>query len=312
MRAINNALEALPLAERVEDAPSGLLRCDVLIGGLDSKLARMRMNRIATRLGRPIVDAGLRRQGMLGRITVCDASRGTACLECGWDAAQRRDLARRTPCLNKDPVAPATDAPSELGGVVAAYQVIECRKLLASGTDALVSAYQILIDLVHHRAKVSVLPRNPDCRCNHQPWQIRPFHVDPIQTTLGDFLEFASNEDAGGPVTLGMYGKVFVLGLTCPDCGKRRRMARLHHRLSDRQKSCPRCSSQKGRKMTAGADDVVERIGAETHPGLLDRSLGNLGFRPHDVVTVQRATGHIHYEFFPEPTLGKDDRPNVS
>ena len=312
MKAINASLAVLSLVERVEDVPVGLLRRDVLVGGLDSKLARMRMNRIAVRLGVPIVDAGIRRDGMLGRITVCQPSRGTACLECGWSEEQYREMARRTPCLEEDPVAPATDAPSELGGLVAAYQVMECRKLLAGEGGDPKSAYQILIDLVHHKVRVSALPLNPSCRCDHRRWEILPLHVNPSGTSLGRFFDLVRKEHGADPRCLGIYGKVFILGLTCPLCGARRRVARLQHRLSARQRTCPRCGSKTGRTMIAGGDEVVERLGGETQQDLRGRSLSSLGFRPYDIVTVWSQNREVHYELCPTSSSTAEGRGHAA
>jgi len=310
MKAINPALDIVPLNERVEDVPLGLLRRDLLIGGLDSKLARMRLNRIGMRLGRPIVDAGIRRDGMLGRITVCDPARGTACLECGWTSPQYENLARRTSCMDEDPV-PATDAPAELGGVVASYQVIECRKLLAAGAGTLDSAYQILIDLTHHTVKVSRLPRNPECRCDHRAWEVLPLEADPAEITVGDIIEIGRKEDTGEAPSLSLYGKVLVFGLTCPECGARRRVARLVHRLSDRRRICPRCGPSNGRKMIAAGTDVADRLDGELHPELLDRSLGSLGFRPHDVFTLAGPKRELHYELLPSRTSAQGRGPHA-
>ena len=311
MKAINPALEIVPLNERVEDVPLGMLRRDILIGGLDSKLARMRMNRIGTRLGKPIVDGGIRHDGMLGRITVCDPARGTACLECGWTAAQYESLARRTSCMDEDPVVPATDAPAELGGVVASYQTIECRKLLTAKNGSLDSAYQILIDLAHHTVKVSLLPRNPECRCDHRAWEVLSLEVNPSDITVGDALEIGRKEGMGGPPSLSLYGKVFVFGLTCPGCGARRRVARLVHRLSDRRRTCARCGASNGRRMIAAGTDVADRLDGGSHPELLDRSLGSLGFRPHDVVTLAGPKRELHYELLPSRTSAQGREPHA-
>ena len=312
MKTINDSLQVVPIASRVEDAPLGLLRRDVLAGGLDSKLARMKMNRIAVRLGRPMVDAGIRRDGMLGRITICHPAKGTACLECGWTAAQYADLPRKTACLNEEPGVQATDAPAELGGVVASYQVIECRELLAANGDGPGSAYQILIDLVHHKLRVSALPLNPNCRCDHRPWEIQQLEVDPSGIRVGDMLDLGRNECAEGNISLGLYGKVFVFGLTCQDCGARRRASRLLHRLSDRQGRCPRCGPQNGRRMIAGGANVVDSITAEKHPELLGRSMGSLGFRPHDVVTLRGPTRTLHYELVPSKASTEEGGAHAS
>src|SRR5688500_13799194 len=61
-------LKAVPLVARLEDVPLGLMRADVILGCLDSRLARRELNRVAWRLGVPWVDCGVQADGILARV----------------------------------------------------------------------------------------------------------------------------------------------------------------------------------------------------------------------------------------------------
>jgi molybdopterin/thiamine biosynthesis adenylyltransferase len=70
LQEINPRLRVTPIVERVENVPLGALRADVIAGCLDSRRARRWLNRMAWRLGVPLVDAGVRAEGMLARVQV--------------------------------------------------------------------------------------------------------------------------------------------------------------------------------------------------------------------------------------------------
>jgi len=53
----------------VENVPLGQLRSDLILAGLDSRRARMEVNRAALRLGLPWFDAGVLGEDLLVRIT---------------------------------------------------------------------------------------------------------------------------------------------------------------------------------------------------------------------------------------------------
>jgi len=302
--AIAPNLSVTALVARVEDVPMGLLRGDVMLTALDSKLARVKANRIAARLGMPLIDAGINRDAILGRISVCHPSRGTACLECGYTAPQYAEMERRMPCMDDHPNAVATDAPAELGGSVGARQAIECRSILERMRDGgnVESAYEIRMDLRNNQTRVSTLPANPDCRCAHRKWPMTRIKCTPQSSTVNTFIKRMRGSVSSTALSIGMQGKMLVWGLTCSECGRRRSVMRFDHRIPERMWWCRKCGSEQPGRMVIGDGDAVGGIDLVQDVKLLQRTLGSFGFKPHDIITVRSPRRTIHCELLPPRT----------
>jgi hypothetical protein len=83
LRRIKPDLDVEVVVGLVESLPRGSLRCDLILSGLDSKLARMRLGQAVWRLGSvPWIDAGVDPDNLLAR---------------GWDLAEKltNNLSRR-------------------------------------------------------------------------------------------------------------------------------------------------------------------------------------------------------------------------
>ena len=294
LKRINPRLRVHTLGERLEDVALGeFRRADVMAGGLDSRLARLRASRIAARLGVPYVDAGVRVDGLVGRVTVCDPARGTACLECAWGEAQYAGLEYLAPCLDRAAATPPTDAPAPLGAMVAACQAIESGRILSDERPE--SAYQVLVDLAQHKMQASRLNRSDRCRCDHRPWQIRDVSGGPSALTVKDLLELGRQDGVGAHPELRMYGKVFAAGVSCPHCGDRPDLVCLAHRMP----ACPRCGLAFDGNPAARATRIYDGINDRAAAGLLGRRLDDLGVRCRDVLQVRGENVAVHYEIVP-------------
>jgi hypothetical protein len=77
------AFTANASVDRVENIPWGMLRdCDLICACVDSRHARVRINTIASRLGKLWLDAGVQGEGLLARVNIYSPSPHTPCLEC--------------------------------------------------------------------------------------------------------------------------------------------------------------------------------------------------------------------------------------
>jgi molybdopterin/thiamine biosynthesis adenylyltransferase len=291
LKSINSDVEIIPLAEPVENVPLGRLRGKLLLACLDSLPARQVVNRAALRLGIPWIDAGVRSEGLLARVDVYLPGAKRPCMECGWDDKNYSSLDQVLPC-SKETAAPPTNAPSSLGALAASLQAIECSKLLADSPYRAEPGSQILVDAAHHNYYFTRFQWNPNCRlANHRPLAIEMLTKRPSEMVLGEAIGLGGlrYEQA----RLKVEGKIFLLGLTCQGCGRRRSFVRLAAGQRPNYVKCRRCKGS----MLAGGFDTTERLElASLSSALLDRSLASLGFRAGEVFSVSDGRREKHFE----------------
>lgn len=167
LRAQLPGLAVEPYRLDLRDFPLGRGNVDLILGALDSRLARQTLvSEIAWPLGIPVVDGGVG-EGLRGRVQVFVPNADTACLECGWGTADYRLLAAEYPCVpGADAEAPSTAAPAFLGAAVASVMAAEAIRVLGGEIPA--EAQEIAFDLFHRRHLVTRLRRNPRCRFDHE------------------------------------------------------------------------------------------------------------------------------------------------
>jgi len=283
LRHLNPRLRVEHITEAVENVPLGRLRADVILSCLDSRLARQYVNEFAWRLAIPWIDAAVQADGLLARVNSYMPKPENPCLECSWAQDDYSALEQQHPCLgDNDP--PPTNAPSMLGAVAAALQVIECQKLLTGNLKQSLVGRQVMIDAAWHKHYVSSSQCNPECRFDHQSWQLEHLECRLEEFTLRDTLRL------GSPLSLD--GKPFVRRLLCPKCGFSTNRLRLGCSIPRAQRVCRKCE----RQLVAAGFDVLERLDGSLPPEVLALSLARLGLRQGDVVMVGSAHYEIHCE----------------
>jgi len=294
LRRIAPEITATAVAERVEDVPLGLLHGDVLLACLDSRAARRTVNLCAWRLGVPWIDAGVRREDLLARVNVYRPGPDEPCLECAWEDRDYETAEQAYPCAADEGPAP-TNAPSGLGALAAALQALECEKLLAGRHEHVAAGSQVTISALGHRHYVTRFAANPGCRFDHARWNVEALDRQPDALALAETFRLGRGAlGAQHEMRLGVANQLFASALGCPACGHRREFSlRLLGRLGAAARACPQC----GRPMRAGGGDVVEWLAASgLPPALRQASLGDLGARPGDVVTLAGPTGVAHFQ----------------
>ncbi len=290
LRAIGRELVVEAVHDDVRNVPMGRLRVDVIFACLDSRAARQYVNEVAWRLGVPWIDSGVRADGMLARVNVYAPRLGGACLECGWDERDYAVLEQTYPCGSGTESA-ATNAPASLGALAASLQAIEGGKVLDGGLDPTAVGRQILIDASTSKHYVTSFARNDRCRFDHAVWDVVSIS-DSHGLTLAGLFEAARRAGADGPMTLTAPGKTFARRLTCPGCGSSVEVFGLPERLPGRLVTCG-C----GERMVAGGFDRVREVDpCRVTTEELGRSLGRLGLRAGDIVTVRTAGRDLHLE----------------
>lgn len=284
LRRVAPGLHVTMLAERLEDVPLGRLRGDVLLACLDGRAARRAANLRAFRLGMPLLDAGVRADGLLARLDVFDPRGDGPCWECGREGAEDGDGERVYTC---DPPAEApapTGAPSALGALAAALQALECGKLLHGPREHLAVGRRVTVSALTHRHFVTRLLPDPACPVDHARWTIATSPTPPEALTVAGALALVP-----GAARLQVAGQRFVRGLVCPACGERRAFAiRLLGRLEPGLRTCGGC----GGGMRPAGSDVVEWVGEAEETA----SLSGLGVRGGDVLSFLGPDGVAHVQ----------------
>ena len=288
LRRIAPHLRVVSIHARVESIPLAQLRADVLLSCVDSRAARGVINEIAHRLNITWVDSGVHAPDGLARVNVYVPSADGACFECGLDDDDYADMSQQYPCAGAATSTAPTNAPSSLGALAAALQVIECQKILAGDLDRAAVGREVLIDATWHRHYVTTLRRNPKCRFDHRIWEIEPLTTSAAQLSLA-----AATTVAEGPAFLRVDRRRFVTGLICPACGASRRLLRLADRLSPAAQRCPRCPNA----LLYRGFDLRDRLDpAELPARARRRSLAQLGLQNGDVFTIAAANGERHFQ----------------
>jgi hypothetical protein len=172
---------------------------------------------------------------------------------------------------------PPTNAPSSIGALAASLQAIELEKILADDLEHALVGLEVYLDATHHRHFVTRFRRNPDCRFDHEVWQISRC----MDRTLAEALELAGDNPT--TTTLAVDGDVFVQRLVCAGCGRSESVLGLRTRGAYDRRRCPACKT----RMTVYGFSVLDRLSeAGVDAPALGRLLSEVGLRTGDVFTV--------------------------
>lgn len=284
-RAINPALDICSYACCVEEVPLGLLMGSMILACLDSRESRRVVNQIAWRLGIPWIDAGIDTfYGLLVRVRFYKPGKNSACLECSWSDEDYAALEQVYPCQPKRLNRESTNAPTGLGAIAAAYQAIACEKYLSGEDHAQFADREILLEAATHKSYVTSFKKNPDCRFNHEIWEIQEADTDgrdPSFAALWDFLNLDPEDIPFGEFRV--EGQNFINALTCPVCHEQIPFFYLQGRLLPDQLFCKQCG---GSLVARGFDMQTQLKGSDCSQEQLSQSLGRIGARNGDVVHV--------------------------
>ncbi len=192
---------------------------DVIIGGLDNREARLHINRIAWRLGKPWIDGAIEQIQGVARVFIPDPAQASPCYECtmgnrDWQLLnQRRSCALLTAAQMQTGKTPTTPT---IASIIAGVQTQEAVKLLHNlesfpgrgWTYAGLTGESYLVEY----------PRKPDCLSHETLGQIESIGATSAQLTLADLLGHARR--LLGPAARVELGRDIVRCFSCPACGK--------------------------------------------------------------------------------------------
>src|ERR1044072_3828118 len=249
---------------------------DVVICGLDNRLARMFVNSSCARTGRTWIDGAI--EGLSGIVRVFDPAR-TACYECTMNEADRKHVQDRLSCamLARDEISlghvPTTSVAASL---IAALEVQEAIKYLHGqhtlyGEGIHVNGMWPAFSRVQYR-------RRDDCPAHDSFGQIVPLQLGVNDITLGELLDRAEAK-LGRGVTLELSRDV-VTSLTCPVCEQTERVGLVLGALREAAARCAVC----------GTHRVVQFSGTVVRDAEIDLShtTGEIGVPPLDIIVVRQ------------------------
>jgi adenylyltransferase/sulfurtransferase len=275
----------------VYDLGLGVYRwADVILGGLDNREARVAINQAAARVGRIWIDGAIERLGGVAR--VFDPGTGP-CYECTMSEVDWKMLEARRSCalLTRDemeqgkvPTTPTT------ASIVAGIQAQEAVKLL-HGLPTL-AGQGFVFDGQHHQSYPVTYTRLEDCP-SHDP--IAPIVELPWEvatTRVGDLLERVRADL--GPSAIIETNHDLLAALSCPDCGTTQPSFHSLGRVTERQGRCPQCGAHRVAEMYHTLDGRAD---------LLDKTLGELGVPPWDILCGRSGERQCGYEIAGDKSL---------
>jgi len=257
---------------------------DIILGGLDNREARVAINRAAAKVGKPWIDGAIERLDGVAR--VFDSAIGP-CYECTMSDVDWKMLEARRSCAllsrsemeqGKVPTTPTTSS------VIAGIQVQEAVKML-HGLDAL-SGQGFVFDGTNHQSYVVTYSRLQDCPSHDAfesveslPWSVK-------ETTAGKLLERVKADL--GPTAVIEFNHDLLASLTCVPCDQTTQYLTSLGKVTEADARCPQCEAPR-------TPNMYHTLAAGSP--LLDRTLGELGVPPWDVVTGRADERLRGYEF---------------
>ena len=268
----------------------GALRgCDVLFSCLDSRIARVTVNEMATRLGIPWIDASLDGMGrsMCVRVAGYDPRNpACGCYLCPHDSVSfRKMLDAETDgpsCSTKwwepqEEGSSPTAAISALGGAAASIQAIWGLKILLGPTEN-IAGKEVYFDPDRGAFSIHQLKRNPRCLFDHQVYAVVPLDCNMHQMTVEQTFAIAE-KNLGESVSLELVHRALVTRLRCSECGAEVTPYRTLEILTAGDVVC-HCSGE----MTPSVADLLERFDRSQAAEFLDRTWADIGLPAADVV----------------------------
>ncbi|HEV7374098.1 MAG TPA: ThiF family adenylyltransferase [Pyrinomonadaceae bacterium] len=278
MQELNPGVKAFGLAHNVmHQAGLGIfLWADVVICGLDNRLARLFVNTSCARMGRAWIDGAI--EGLSGVVRLFDPAH-TACYECTMNEVDWRQIQERLSCamLARDEVA-LGHAPTTAvaGSLIAALEVQEAIKYLHE--QPTLEGEGIHIEGLSGDFSRIRYQRREQCQGHDSLGRVVPIECGVAHITLIELLDRAEAR-LGGDAVLELSRDV-VTRLSCPSCGFAESVGVVLGFVRESDAACPRCQTHR----------VVEFVSTIQRDGDVDLSLtpADIGVPLFDVIVARR------------------------
>jgi adenylyltransferase/sulfurtransferase len=247
------------------------------VGCLDNLAARAQMGLCCALAGIPFLDGGMWSLGGEARWFLAGAG---PCFDCTLADDDRARADERRSCTGfrgpdrpeAGPAATLASTAAIVGGLLAQEAAKWlCRQPVAAGRALVYNGQALTL----HRAE---LPRNPDCRSAHRPYE----GVVELPRGAADLTPRELFTLAGGEGLVLELGRDFLGALHCDACGRRHEVGRPLGQVPEEERSCPRCGALRRPEVVRTLD------GASPY---LDVPLARLGVPPAEVLAVHGGGG---------------------
>lgn len=277
---INSDCRAIALnADVTREVGAGVFRwADVVICGLDSREARLAVNKACWRVNVPWVDGAT--ESFQGVVRVFQPPDGV-CYECTLSEQDMKLISVRNSCgflatevlrRGGTPTTPTTSA------VIAGIQVQEALKLLHNQPN--LTGKGFFFDGNTYDCFTITYSRRDDCLSHETYDEIVRTSLSSDTANLGDVLAAAGGSVVDLPCEM-------ITGLCCDSCGVTEAFYRLLDSTDAELALCPKC----GRLRTP---DVVTE--ADCDSPFAHIPLAELGFAKLEIVTVRQGDREVHIE----------------
>ncbi|MET0649060.1 MAG: ThiF family adenylyltransferase [Pyrinomonadaceae bacterium] len=247
----------------------------LVVGGLDSLVARSSVGANCALAGIPFFDGGMWELG--GEARVFYAGEG-ACFDCSLSdddrlrAFERRSctMFRRGGAADGRVMAATVSTASIIGGLLTHAAINFLCGGQTDGGEAVVYSAQ---RMTMHR---TTLPRTPDCPSHRPCLDVTELEQWTNRRRAADLVRVASSE-LGGAAILEL-GRDFLLGFSCQECGRSEEVNAPVGKVNESAVACPSCGAPRGARVISRLD------GSEPYA---DRALADLGVPPGEVLTAR-------------------------
>lgn len=257
-------------------------RMDVVICCLDSRQARLAINRACWKMNRPWLDAGL--NGLYAEARVFWPGRG-ACYECTLSEQDYRIMEERASCQQlaieafKVGRVPTTPTSASIAGAVQAEEALKILHELRVRPGKV-----FVFDGLSHEAGWYRYAERENCPSH---WRYEPIIELPdasaATTTLRQMVQQARAATASDAIL--EFDFEFVTGWTCGVCGQRQEVMQPLHKLTYEQSLC--CGQERL------AEKVFQFTGEEPYA---NRTLAEMGVPPLEVLRTNVGDDYAYLE----------------
>lgn len=233
------------------------LWADVVICGLDNRLARMFVNRACAWTGRKWVDGAI--EGLSGTVRAFDP-KDDACYECTMGEADYRLIEEQLSCamLAREIVShgyvPNT---AVAAGIVGAMQVQEAVKILHDQPALIGQGYRI--NGLWNDIGLVRFPRREDCTGHDYFGPFEPLGAGVADITLDELLTRAESK-LGDDAVLDL-SRDFIIRFECAACGEHSACGKVLGMVAESEATCPTCGAHRAPHFTSSIsrDDDVDK-----------------------------------------------------
>ena len=285
---INPDVNAIGISADVNyDLGLGVFRAmDLVIGALDNREARVTINANCWKLGIPWVDGAI--ETVQGVARVFTPSDELACYECTMSELDYRLLNLRRSCAmlsSTDVVEGKVPTTPTIASLVGGIQVQEAVKLLHADRELPVLAGRgFVFNGITNDSYVVEYTRRDECPAHDTMGEIVELPHGIADLSGAQMLELVRGDL--GPQANVEFERELLIRLQCTACDREYDIFRSLGKVSREEALCQACGEM--------CDPVLshELNGSENY---LDRSLGELGLPPYDIITGRDGLNMRHY-----------------